>query len=174
MKIIKSIISIAILSLAGMALRGQNASPAIVAGIGCGDLTLGASRNSIEVALGQGECVQKMNGSYLLNYASKGPQFSFLKGADKVQAIFFYNRARRFEQFASFKGKTALGIDWNSPVDQVIKAYGKPIGDISGKNSGGTYRRLVFKGIDFLYEDGRMVRISLFNDKTSSQSNKSS
>ena len=115
-----------------------------------------------------------MNGSYLLNYASKGLQFSFLRSDDKVQAIIFYNKARRFEQFASFKGKTSVGIDWNSPVDQVIKTYGKPIDDISGKNSGGTYRRLVFKGIDFLYEDGRMVRISLFNDKTTSQTDKTS
>jgi len=53
--------------------------------------------------------------------------------------------------------KTDKGIDWNSSPEEVIKAYGKPAEDYSGPG----WRRMVFDGIDFRFENGVMVRIGI-------------
>jgi hypothetical protein len=52
-------------------------------------------------------------------------------------------------------------INWQSPIDEVKTAYGKPVEEFLGKDSGGTWNRIVFDGIDFRFENGQMVRISV-------------
>jgi hypothetical protein len=46
----------------------------------------------------------------------------------------------------------------------VKKAYGQPTAKFSGTDSGGTWKRLVFDGIDFRFENEKMVRIGVPGD----------
>jgi len=48
-------------------------------------------------------------------------------------------------------------VDWKSSPNDVIKAYGKPKEDYKGEG----WRRMVFDGIDFRWENGVMVRIGI-------------
>jgi len=43
----------------------------------------------------------------------------------------------------------------------VKRAYGQPTAEFSGSYLGGTWRRLVFAGIDFRFENERMLRIGI-------------
>jgi len=137
----------------------DKAGSTIVAGSGWGKICIGTDRSEVEEILGKGEFLPKFDGVYLLIYKPKGIRVSLSNIDQTVHVIYFYNKQKGFEDFAVFNGKTSTGIDWNSTVDQVIKAYGKPIEDYSGNNTSGNWRRLAFKGIDFVYEDGRLVRI---------------
>ena len=53
--------------------------------------------------------------------------------------------------------KTDKGIEWNATYKEVKKAYGKPKEDYHGDS----WRRVVFKGIDFRFENDVMVRIGI-------------
>jgi hypothetical protein len=89
----------------------------------------------------------------------QGIQISYNNSDDTLHNIYFYNQQRRYEHFIPFAGKTDKGIDWKSSPTDVIKAYGKPTGDYGGPGWG--WRRLVFDGIDFRFENGAMVRIGI-------------
>ena len=99
--------------------------------------------------------------TYFKDYAPKGVQVSFENASNEVHAIYFYNGQRGSEEVGKFCGRTDKGISWQSSVDEVRKAYGQPTADYSGSDKGGTWERLVFAGIDFRFENGKLVRISI-------------
>jgi hypothetical protein len=135
--------------------------PTIVAGQGWGPVKIGATKNQVTEALGKGRNFAKYKDHYFMDYPETGIQVSFLTKDDTVNAIFFYNKQKGSELFAVFKGKTSTGIGWNSTAQQVINAYGKPIREYNGTRGDDKWRRLVFKGIDFRFENEKMVRISV-------------
>ncbi len=139
----------------------ENPEPSIIAGRGWGKIVIGASKNKVSAALGKGKIFAKYDDVYFVDYPEKGIQISFESDKNTVYAIFFYNKQRGSKRFASFKGKTSTGIDWNSSVKDVIKAYGKPLREYEGNKDNIKWRRLVFKGIDFRFENEKMVRISV-------------
>jgi hypothetical protein len=114
----------------------------------------------IEKALGKFPEIDPVGDVYFVNYSEEGIQLSFVTKTNKVNAIFFYNKQRRKEHFATFAGKTSKGIDWNSTEAEVIEAYGQPKEDYSG-GFPITCRRMVFEGIDFRFENNVMVRIGI-------------
>ena len=63
------------------------------------------------------------------------------------------------------KGRPRLELAWGSSVQDVIKAYGKPIHDYSGQDGSLPWRRVAFKGIDFRFENDKMVRIAIRADE---------
>jgi len=56
------------------------------------------------------------------------------------------------------------GINWRSSVDEVKKAYGHPTAEFSGSNAEESWQRLVFDGIDFRFENGKLLRIGIPGD----------
>ena|GEM_PF-2534992 len=134
---------------------------AIVAGYGWGEVHLGARKEKLDKILGEGELLDTYSDIYFVDYLAIGLQISFSVNSNEVQAIFFYNNQKSSERFSTFAGKTSTGIDWNSTVEEVIDAYGPPIQDYHGADSGIPWRRLVFDGIDFRFEDNKMVRIAV-------------
>jgi hypothetical protein len=160
------------LCFSGVPLSGQNTSATITASSGWGEIVLKKSKYGVEKALGPGELTPIVGSGYYLDYPAKGLRIFFTAGDNLVQSIIFYNKQRGFERFATFRGATPDGLDWQSSADQVIGAFGKPAKDVSGKNSDCAWRRLVFKGIDFIYEDGRMVRIGIAPEDLPAPNNK--
>lgn len=75
-----------------------------------------------------------------------------------VHGIYFYNGQRDSPEFRVFCGQVDKGINWQSSIEEVKKAYGEPIAEFSGS---GTSKRLVFDGIDFRFENGKLVRIGV-------------
>jgi hypothetical protein len=142
-------------------LSQEQAEATIVADYGWGQVHIGATKQELDAILGEGNSPQKFGTVYFVDYPSIGLQISFSSSDNKVHAMFFYNKQKGSEQFATFFGKTSVGIDWNSSVEQVIEAYGQPHDDIQSTRSGISMRRLVFDGIDFRYENDKMVRIGV-------------
>ena len=140
----------------------DEAQPKIIAGEGWGTVRLGASSKAVDHLLGEGQAGHRYSGGYFKDYLAKGVQVSF-DNANTVHAIFFYNRQQGDEEFGVFCGRTDRGINWKSSADEVKKAYGQPTADHSG-GPGGAWERLVFAGIDFRFESGKMVRISIPGD----------
>ena len=135
-------------------------SPDIIAGQGWGDVRLGATKKAVEKVLGKFPEVDPVGDIYFVNYSEKGIQLSFTTKTNKVNAIFFYNKQRRYDHFVSFAGKTSKDIRWNSTEAEVIEAYGKPKENYSGMFPA-IWRRMVFEGIDFRFENNIMVRIGI-------------
>jgi hypothetical protein len=134
--------------------------PLIVAGYGWGEVHVGAKREDVEAVLGKGEGEEGskyLKDVYFREYPDKGVQVSYTHQEDKVEAIFFYNKQHRYENLAIASVKTEKGIDWSASPAQVKKAYGKPKENHSGKG----WRRMVFEGIDFRWENDEMVRIGI-------------
>jgi hypothetical protein len=134
--------------------------PLIVAGRGWGEVHVDATRQAVESLLGAGEGQEGskyLDGVYFREYPDKGVQVSYTHKEDKVVAVFFYNKQHRYENLATAPVKTDKGIDWTASPDQVKKAYGKPKANYSGTG----WRRMVFEGIDFRWENGVMVRIGI-------------
>lgn len=134
-----------------------DSEPVIVAGNGWGKVAMGNKRDLVESVLGDGVRRSKYEDDYFIDYPLKGIQISYLNKDDTVNAIFFYNKQHRYEDFAQAPVKTEKGIDWRSSAQDVIKAYGKPTEDYDGPG----WRRMVFHGIDFRFENGVMVRIGI-------------
>ena len=126
--------------------------PKIIAGEGWGPVRVGAPSKVVDAFLGKGQRENSYNDAYFKQYAPKGVQVSFDSSTDTVHAIFFYNGQRGDEQMGLFCGQTAKGIGWQSSVEDVKNAYGKPIADYSGMDWGGKWQRLGFTGIDFRFE----------------------
>lgn len=132
----------------------------IVAGSGWGNVRVDAKREEVEKILGKGEGEEghkALEGVYFRQYLEKGIQVSYTHKENKVEAIFFYNKARRYENMATAPVKTDRQIDWKSTYEDVKKAYGEPKEDYSGEVG----RRVVFEGIDFRFENNVMVRIGI-------------
>jgi hypothetical protein len=133
----------------------------IVPGYGWGQVYIGATKQEVDIVLGKGNPPKIYDTVYFVNYPSIGVQISYNKGDNKVRAIFFYNNEKGREEFSPFHGTTSAGIRWGSTVEQVKSAYGKPIDDFKNTLHGISMRRLVFDGIDFRYENEKMVRIGI-------------
>jgi len=158
---IKTCLGILLLAFSPLAGFGQQPKtepePVIVAGKGWGTVAMGNKRTVVESVLGSGVQRSNYDDDYFYDYPKKGIQVSYLNKDDTVDAIFFYNKQHRYEQFAMASVKTDKGIDWNSSSEDVIKGYGKPAEDYSGPG----WRRMAFDGIDFRFENGVMVRIGI-------------
>ena len=144
----------------------QNAQPLIVAGKGWGEVQIGAKREAVEAVLGKGvgregaPADPTLGRTYFREYPEKGIQVAYTHKGDKVEAILFYNKQRGYEDVAAAEVRTEKGIDWSASPDEVKKAYGKPKKTYKGKG----WRRIVFEGIDFRWENGVMVRIGVPGD----------
>jgi hypothetical protein len=79
----------------------------------------------------------------------------------KVHNMYFYNQQKDSPEFAVFCGQVDRGINWQSSVDDVKRAYGQPAAEFSGTYLGVISKRLVFEGIDFRFENEKMVRIGI-------------
>jgi|ERR1043165_281536 hypothetical protein len=135
----------------------DTSEPLIVAGKGWGKVSLGVERKTVESVIGEGQNRSRYDDVYFIDYPAKGIQISYNNKDNTLTNVYFYNRQRRYENFTTFQGKTDKGVDWNSSPNDVIKAYGKPKEDY--KDEG--WRRTVFDGIDFRWENGVMVRIGI-------------
>jgi hypothetical protein len=129
----------------------------IVAGKGCGRISLGVARKNVESVIGKGQKRSQHDDVYFVDYPAKGIQISYNNIDDTLHNVYFFNGQHRYENFATFEGKTEKGVDWNSSPQAVINAYGKPKEDYNGDG----WRRIVFDGIDFRWEKGVMVRIGI-------------
>jgi len=160
---VKSLLTLFLLVLVcGTAFAHQSENslePLIVAGKGWGKVSLGVDRKTVESVIGEGEKRSEFDDVYFVDYPAKGIQISYNNGDNTLHNVYFYNGQRRYENFTSFQGKTNKAIDWKSSPRDVIKAYGKPKEDHEGPGWG--WRRLVFEGIDFRFENGTMVRIGI-------------
>jgi hypothetical protein len=135
--------------------------PKIVAGEGWGPVRIGATFKTVDAFLGPGRPKNELSDVYFKDYPAKGIQISFKNGSDKVEAIFFYNRQSTSPEFEVFCGQVEKGVDWRSSVLDVKRAFGEPIAEFAGSDSGGTWKRIVFAGIDFRFENEKMVRIAI-------------
>jgi len=129
----------------------------IAAGSGWGAVHLGASFKAVEKVLGEGQQSDRFSDVHFVEFRQRGIEVSFNNSDDTVHAIYFYSGQRGSEQFGSFCGETDTGINWNSGIDDVKRAYGHPSADFLTGDSG----RLVFTGVDFRFESGRLVRIGI-------------
>lgn len=149
-----------LLLICGVAFAQQSDTPSeplIVAGKGWGKVSLGVDRKTIESVIGEGQNRSRYDDVYFIDYPPKGIQISYNNSDDSLHNVYFYNRQHRYENFATFEGKTDRGVDWKSSPRDVIKAYGKPKEDYKEER----WRRMVFDGIDFRWENGVMVRIGI-------------
>jgi len=129
----------------------------IVAGRGWSQVVIGAPQRIVESVLGEGTRRYFDNEVYFLDYPTKGIQISFNDKTKTVHAIFFYNGQTRYDDFLTPELKTDKGIDWASTPEGVIKTYGKPKNDFKGDG----WQRIVYEGIDFRFENGKLVRIGI-------------
>lgn len=129
----------------------------VVAGEGWGIVRLNATRTDIENALGKGKLRSKYNDVYFIDFEEIGVQVSFNNSDNRVKAIFFYNHQQLDENLEVFNGETDKGINWSSSEEDILRTYGKPKNDYSGIG----WRRLVFDGIDFRFENKKLVRIGI-------------
>lgn len=129
----------------------------IAEGAGWGPVQIGASFRSIQAALGKATPSEEFSDIHFVEYRSRGVEISLNRADDKVHAIYFYNHQQGSGQFGVFCGQTSKGINWNSTIDDVRNAYGHPSADFIRGNSS----RLQFPGIDFRFENGKLVRIGI-------------
>jgi hypothetical protein len=135
--------------------------PKIVAGEGWGPVRIGAASKTVDAFLGEGRRSRKYAHVYFKNYELKGVQLSFENDSDTVHNMYFYNQQRDSPEFGVFCGQVDRGIDWQSSVEDVKRAYGQPTAEFSGTYLGVTSKRLVFEGIDFRFENEKLVRIGI-------------
>ena len=132
----------------------------IAPGSGWGGVQVGASYRSIQAALGKAIPSEKFSDVYFVEYRSRGIEISVNRADDKVHAIYFYNHQQGSRQFGVFCGQMAKGINWTSTIEDVRNAYGSPSANFVQGQSG----RLQFPGIDFRFENGKLVRIGVPGD----------
>jgi hypothetical protein len=135
--------------------------PNIVAGEGGGPVRIGAASKTVDAFLGEGNSEKKYSQVFYKDYALKGMQVAFENKSGTVHNIYFYNEQRDMPEFGAFCGQVGGGINWQSSVDDVKRAFGQPTAEFSGTDLGGTWKRLVFAGIDFRFENEKMVRIGI-------------
>jgi hypothetical protein len=166
MKVLSSFLLLVFFAAAALAQRTEKETGAeLVAGKGLGVVSLGAKRKTIEEVLEQGENRSKYEDVYFVDYPKKGIQISYTNKTDEAYTIFFYNNQKRYENFVTPAVRTDKGITWSSTPEEVIKAYGKPENDFKDESGNNSWRRLEYKGIDFLYQFGEMKRIGIHTEK---------
>jgi hypothetical protein len=135
--------------------------PTISAGHGWGAVHIGAASSEVDAFLGARESSRKYSNVHVEEFRTKGIEVGFENDSGAVHNIYFFNHQWESPEFAAFCGKLDSGVDWQSSVDDVKKAYGVPISDFKGTDPSGTWERLVFTGIDFRFENEKMVRIGI-------------
>lgn len=164
MKLLIALVFVSCLSsLAIGQAKNDVSSDLIVAGVGWGPVVVNADRVTVEKRLGKGqgeEGSQYLDGVYFREYPDFGIEVSYTHKGNKVVAIFFYNHQHRYEYMTTAPFKTDKGVGWQASYRDVKKAYGKPIEDNHG-DQGDNWRRVVFEGIDFRFENDVMVRIGI-------------
>ncbi len=126
---------------------------------GQGVFSIGTKRSDLEQALGEGDPDSSFDDVYFIEYPKAGVQVSYRKDTNTVHVIFLYSGQARYEDYAVPVVKTDRGIDWRSTEKDVLKAYGKPHKDYS--DNSGSWRRLEYPGIDFLFTGGKLGRIGI-------------
>lgn len=161
MKIIVVLVSILIFSSLALGQESKDSSSdAIVAGVGWGTVSVNSDRTAVEERLGKGEgseASEYLDGVYFREYPEFGIEVSYTHKGNKVVAIFFYNKQRRYEKMATAPVKTDKGVGWETTYKVLKRIYGKPKEDHHGDN----WRRVVYEGIDFRFENDVMVRIGI-------------
>src|SRR5260370_35970406 len=135
--------------------------PKCVADEGWGPVRIGATLKTVDIFLAEGRPGKKYSNVYFKDYAVKGIQVSFENDSDTVHEMYFFNRQQDSPEFAIFCGQVDNSLNWQSSVEDVKRAYRQPTAEFSGSYSGVTWRRLVFAGIDFRFENEKMVRIAI-------------
>jgi hypothetical protein len=135
--------------------------PKIVAGEGWGPVRIGAPSKTVDAFLGEGRPSRRYAHVYFKDYETKGIQVSFENDSGTVENIYFYHRQRDSPEFAVFCGLVDKGISWQSSAEEVKRAYGQPTAEFSDTYLGVISKRLVFEGIDFRFENEKMVRIGI-------------
>lgn len=136
--------------------------PVLITENGWGKVIVGAKRKVIESVLGLGEQDRiSYDDVYFVEYPKKGLQISYTNKTHEAYAIFFYNKQTYYGDFITAPVKTDKGISWSSTPEEVITAYGRPPRDFSDDTGNNAWRRLEYDKIDFLFERGRMTRISV-------------
>ena len=142
----------------------EKSEPVLITEKGWGAVVVGAKRKVIEAVLGKGEIGSKYDDVYFVEYPQKGIQISYTNKTDEAYVIFFYNKQKFYSNFVTVPLETDKGVTWSSSPEDVIKAYGKPPRDFSDDTGRNLWRRLEYDKIDFLFEYGRMTRISVSNE----------
>lgn len=137
--------------------RSDEAQTRVVAGVGWGAVRVGGNFKAVRAALGEAHLSEKFSDVHFVEYRTRGIELSVNNSDDTVHAIFFYNHQQDSGQFGVFCGHTDKGVNWKSTVEDVKGLYGQPSADFPG----GPWERLVFPGIDFRFENGRLVRIGI-------------
>lgn len=134
----------------------------IIEGQGWKNIVLGATRDDIVNILGKPDQTIPYSDVYFFDYYQQGIQINFDKTSDAAQTIFFYNNQADSKQFSAFTKQTNKAVGFDSTVNEVIQKYGKPQKDYKSNDKGMDMRRIVYSNIDFRFENGKMVRISVF------------
>jgi hypothetical protein len=135
--------------------------PKIVPGAGWEPVRIGAASKTVDAFLGEGRPSRKYAHVYFKDYETKGIQVSFENNNGTVHNIYFYHGQGDSPEFAVFCGLIDKGISWQSSVEGMKRAYGQPTAEFSGTYLGVVSKRLVFEGIDFRFENEKMVRIGI-------------
>ncbi len=128
---------------------------------GTGVFKHGTKRSEVEAEIGDGEASSKYSDVYFVEYPKAGVQVSYYNANDTVRVIFLYNGQSRYENFAVPVVRTDKGIGWNSSVNDVLEAYGKPLKNYGGGNE--NWQRVEYPGIDFLFQNGKLGRIGILS-----------
>jgi len=134
----------------------------IIEGQGWKHVVLGATKDDIVNVLGKSDNRSVYHEAYFLDYYQQGIQINFDTTSNTVETIFFYHNQADSKQYAPFIKGTDRGINFSSTVDEVLQKYGKPQNDYKSNDNGMDKRRIVYPNIDFRFENGKMVRISIF------------
>ncbi len=147
--------------------KNEKSEPIIISENGWGKVVVGGKRKVVESVLGKGEHDRrKYDDVYFVEYPKKGIQISYTNKTNEAYAIFFYYKySTYYGDFEIASVKTDKGITWNSSPEDIIEAYGKPPRDFSDDTGGKFWRRLEYDKIDFLFQGGRMSRISVSAEK---------
>ena len=141
----------------------------IIAGKGWGEIKIGTTKNEVEeFLLSKGNVKAKYDEIYFVDYKNYGVQINYFLD-DTVNVIFLYNNMLGYEYLNEMPLKTNKKINWNSTLAQIKEAYGEPIKYYSGKEiwlpdqtkTEGSYERLEYNGINFRFENNKLVRIGI-------------
>lgn len=117
-------------------------------------------RVGLGLLLAEGRTSRKYAHVCFKDYGLKGIQVSFENDSSRVHNMYFYNQQRDSPEFGVFCGEVDKGINWQSSVEDVKRAYGQPTAEFSGTYLGVISKRLMFEGIDFRFENEKMGLVS--------------
>lgn len=124
---------------------------------------VGMKQHEIEKVLGIGDDRSSYSGVYFINYISKGIQISYKNSGKTAKVIFFYNKDKGYEHFATYDLETFEGINWKSSREDVLKAYGKPKNEFEFEDEFGKGSRIVYPDFDFRFVNGELKRICIMS-----------